>query len=396
MKLTSRISRIVSMLILLTQFSTVYPKAFIFEEDNIEDEIINIDEQYINSVDMNSKNPGKLRVSARNAIAIDSNNKQVLFEQNAYEIVPMASTTKILTALVAISSGDLDREITISKNASGIRGSKVGYSTGEKIKLRELLFGLMFKSGNDAAIAIAEGLGGSIEGFSNIMNDYAKSLGLVSSHFESPHGLDSGKHFSSAYDLAILTVKAMENKFFCEICGEKFIPKDKYKFTRDYQNINKILWKIPSANGVKTGYTGQAGKCLVSSVKNGDRNIVIVVLNCHDRWNQTEKIYDFVQSNYVFKNQESIEFIQSSQMVKLGSLIEDTEFDYGFKGEATIGLEVFKPISAVEKGEILAKISLNENGDEKVKKDLRSNKSISKEYLDRTIFLQENDKKQTS
>lgn len=393
MKLSSRISRMVSMLILLTQFSTVYPKAFIFEEDNIEDEIINIDEQYINSVDMNSKNPGKLRVSARNAIAIDSNNKQVLFEQNAYEIVPMASTTKILTALVAISSGDLDREITISKNASGIRGSKVGYSTGEKIKLRELLFGLMFKSGNDAAIAIAEGLGGSIEGFSNIMNDYAKSLGLVSSHFESPHGLDSGKHFSSAYDLAILTVKAMENKFFCEICGEKFIPKDKYKFTRDYQNINKILWKIPSANGVKTGYTGQAGKCLVSSVKNGDRNIVIVVLNCHDRWNQTEKIYDFVQSNYVFKNQETIEFIQSSQMVKLGSLIEDTEFDYGFKGEATIDVEVFKPINTVEKGEILAKISLNENGDEKVKKDLRSNKSLSKEYLDRTIFSQENDKK---
>ena len=116
----------------------------------------------------------KFRVNARCAIALDKETKNVLFEQNAYEIVPMASTTKILTALIAIEQGDLDKEVTISKNATSIRGSKVGYKTGENITLRELVFGLMFKSGNDAAIAIAEELGGSMEGFSEIMNHYAR------------------------------------------------------------------------------------------------------------------------------------------------------------------------------------------------------------------------------
>lgn len=390
MKVNKKLIKILSILALCSQFSVNYPKAFVFEEDNTEEELINIEERQIDEVDTNNQNTGKIRVSARSAIAIDSKTKQVLFEQNSYEVVPMASTTKILTALVAINSGNLDKEVTISKNASSIRGSKVGYSTGEKIKLKELLFGLMFKSGNDAAIAIAEELGGSIEGFSKIMNDYAKSLGLICSHYESPHGLDSAKHYSSAYDLAILTSKAMENELFREICGEKIITKDKYRFTREYQNINKILWKIPTANGVKTGYTGQAGKCLVSSIKHGDRNIIIVVLNCQDRWNQTEKIYNFVESNYAFKKQDSKDIVQSSQMIKLGSIIEDTEFDYGFKGEATIDLEVFKPITTVEKGDILGKISLNENGDEKLKKDIRSKKEISKEAFERIIFIDNN------
>lgn len=390
MKSNKNLSKILSILVLCSQFGVKCPKAFVFEEDNTEEEIINIDERQIDDVDTNGQNAGKLRVSARSAIAIDSRTKQVLFEQNPYEVIPMASTTKILTALVAINSGNLDKEVTISKKASSIRGSRVGYSTGEKIKLKELLFGLMFKSGNDAAIAIAEELGGSIEGFSKIMNDYAKSLGLISSHFESPHGLDSPKHYTSAYDLAILTSKAMENELFREICGEKVITKDKYKFTREYQNINKILWKIPTANGVKTGYTGQAGKCLVSSIKHGDRNIIIVVLNCHDRWNQTEKIYNFVESNYAFKKQESKDIVQSSQMIKLGSIIEDTEFDYGFKGEATIDLEVFKPMTSIEKGDILGKISLNENGNEKLKKDIRSKKEISKEAFERIILIDNN------
>ncbi|WP_416173791.1 D-alanyl-D-alanine carboxypeptidase family protein, partial [Clostridium perfringens] len=149
---------------------------------------------------VNTKIP--LRVSARNAIAIDAETRQVLWDQNGYEIVPMASTTKILTSLVAINYGDLDKKVTISKNAASIRGSTVGYKAGEEVTMRELLFGLMFKSGNDAAIAIAEDIGGSVEKFSNIMNDFAKSLGAIDSHFESPHGLDSLKHYSSAYDLA--------------------------------------------------------------------------------------------------------------------------------------------------------------------------------------------------
>lgn len=254
------------------------------------------------SVNAKSKDNTNLKVSARSAIALDKETGTVLYEQNAYEIVPMASTTKILTALIAIEQGDLDKKVIISKKAAGIRGSTVGYKANEEIALKELIFGLMFKSGNDAAIAIAEELGGSIDGFSDIMNHYARGIGILDSHFESPHGLDSKEHYSSAYDLAILTAKGMDYDLFREIVGSKQISKEKYNFTRDYNNINKILWRIPGANGVKTGSTGQAGKCLVSSVNNNGKDVIIVVLNCPDRWNVTEKIYQHVLEKVAFGN----------------------------------------------------------------------------------------------
>lgn len=242
--------------------------------------------------------PKDLAPEAHFAIAFDSKTREILFEKNAFKNVPMASTTKIITALVAINYGNLDDKVTISKNAASIRGSTVGYRAGEEITLRELLFGLMYKSGNDAAIAIAEHIGGSIENFAFMMSDFGRMIGLVDSNFQSPHGLDSPMHFSSAYDLAVAMSKAMENEFFREISGTKEITKAKYNFTRDYNNINKILWRIPNANGGKTGYTGQAGKCLVTSVDHNGRNIIIVVLNCTPRWEVTERIYKYVQENY--------------------------------------------------------------------------------------------------
>ena len=248
------------------------------------------------------------RVNAHNALALDRSTREVLFEQNGYAIVPMASTTKILTALITIERGDLDNSFTISKKASSIRGSKVGYKTGEEITIRELLYGLLYKSGNDAAIALAEGIGGSIEGFAEIMNHYGTSLGLLDSHFQSPHGLDSPQHYSSAYDLALLTAKGMEYDEFREVVGTKEIKKEVYKFTRDYNNINKILWKIEGANGVKTGYTGQAGKCLVSSINHNGKDIIVVVLNCPGRWEETEKIYNRIKDTMTFTTIKS-EFI---------------------------------------------------------------------------------------
>ncbi|MGL4850487.1 MAG: D-alanyl-D-alanine carboxypeptidase family protein [Clostridium sp.] len=234
----------------------------------------------------------KLKVDGRCAIAIEKETGKVLFEQNAYEIVEMASTTKILTALVAIENADLEQKFTVSKKAASCRGSKVGYKANEEITVRELLYGLMYKSGNDAAITLAEGIGGTEEEFARIMNHYSSSLGLIDSHFQTPHGLDKEDHYSSAYDLAMLTSKAMDYKIFREIVGSKQIDKNRYKFTRDYNNINKILWQIEGANGVKTGYTGKAGKCLVSSVNKNGKDIIMVVLNCPKRWEETKKIYE--------------------------------------------------------------------------------------------------------
>lgn len=257
------------------------------------------------------KSQGKFKADARNAIAIDRETKKVLYEQKGYEIVKMASTTKILTALVAIERGNLDQKLTVSKNAASIRGSKVGYRAGEEITIRELLYGLMYKSGNDAAITLAEGIGGSIDGFSSIMNHYATSLGCLDSHFKVPHGLDTDDHYSSAYDLAILTAKGMEYEIFREVVGTKSISKSTHGFTRDYNNINKILWQIPGANGVKTGYTGQAGKCLVSSINHNGKDIIIVVLNCPDRWKQTERIYRHVIDSVAFNRINEKELVES-------------------------------------------------------------------------------------
>ena len=371
-----------SLFLIISELISNCAYASCFEEDN-DDDIAIIEENDIDDVDMDNI-LSNIRVSARNAIALDSKTKQVLFEQNADEIVPMASTTKILTALIAISQGNLDREVTISKNASSIRGSKVGYIAGEKIKLIELLYGLMYKSGNVAAIAIAEDIGGSIEGFAKIMNEYARSLGLINSHFESPHGLDSPKHYTCAYDLALLTCKAMENDLFCQICGTKSITRDTSNFTRDYNNINKILYKIPEANGVKTGYTGQAGKCLVSSVKHEGRNIIIVVLNCSDRWNVTEKIYKYVADNYCFKNDNIKDITKSSEFISLGSVIEDCDFEYGFKGEGAIEVEVFNTINK-NSGDIIGKVALNNQGEELLKKALICDKDITENEFEEIV-----------
>ncbi len=351
-----------------------YESIDIIEEESIH---ISLDEVNINS---------PLKVSARNAIAIDAESNQVLWNQNGYEIVPMASTTKILTALIAINYGDLDRKVTISKNASSIRGSTVGYSAGEEIAMKELLFGLMFRSGNDAAIAIAEDIGGSIEGFSNIMNDFAKNVGIIDSHFESPHGLDSSKHYSSAYDLAILTSKAMENSVFRECVGEKVIYKDKYNFTRDYQNINKILYKIPGANGVKTGYTGGAGKCLVSSINHNGKNIIIVVLNCVDRWNVTEKIYNYVVKSNEFINKNNRKILEEEKLAGLGKIINEEDITYGYKESDIVEVEVFKSLIDIEEGNIFGKISVKDKAYEKSKFPLISNINISKEEFEKIII----------
>lgn len=335
---SKKINILISIFILLTSFGNIYTlKAYGDEIEVGEYEIL--DENYINISTEVIDTSKPLKVNAKNAIAYDSKTKEILWDQRGKEIVPMASTTKILTSIVAINYGDLDKKITISKNAASIRGSTVGYRAGEEITIRELLFGLMFKSGNDAAIALAEGIGGSVENFANIMNDYSKSLGALDSHFESPHGLDSAKHYSSAYDLALFTTKGMESEVFREIVGEKIISKDKYNFTREYQNINKILYRIPEANGVKTGYTGQAGKCLVSSVKYEGRNIIIVVLNCFERWNETERIFNYIKDTKNFNENENLGFQKKEAIGSLGDIIKEEEIKHAYNGLSLVNIE---------------------------------------------------------
>ncbi|URZ00612.1 D-alanyl-D-alanine carboxypeptidase family protein [Clostridium felsineum] len=259
----------------------------------------------------------KLNLNATCAIAMDSSTKMRLYEKNADMIVPMASTTKIMTSLVAIKYGNLDKKFTVSKRAASIRGSKVGYKSGEEITLRELLYGLMLRSGNDAAICIAEGIAGSTEKFADLMNEYAVKIGAFNSHFQTPHGLDKDLHYCTAYDLAFITSVAKENKVFNDIVSTKDVTAGQYSFTRSYHNINKILYQIPGADGVKTGFTGKAGKCLVTSVKMNGHDVIFVVLNCTPRWKETKRMYDYVKKNYEYKKLVSKgEIVYSKNILK--------------------------------------------------------------------------------
>lgn len=308
-----------------------------------------------------------LNVNAVTAIAMDSESKTILFEKNSRMIVPMASTTKIMTALVALKYGKLDKKITISKNAASIRGSKVGYKAGEVIAMKELLYGLMFRSGNDAAIAIAEDLGKDIKGFSKLMNEYALEIGAVNSHFETPHGLDSENHYSTAYDLALITSKAKENKLFNEIVSSKDIKAETLGFTRDYHNINKILYQIPGANGVKTGSTGKAGKCLVTSVNMNGHDVIFVVLNCTPRWKETTKMYKYVSDKFSYKKLYSKNQVINEVKLPMGKLQLTVSKDIVLPLENNKNYEVKMRIPKnvevnIKKGDIMGEIQVfNEN-----------------------------------
>lgn len=308
-----------------------------------------------------------LNVNAVTAIAMDSDSKTILFEKNSRMIVPMASTTKIMTALVALKYGKLDKKITISKNAASIRGSKVGYKAGEVIAMKELLYGLMFRSGNDAAIAIAEDLGKDIKGFSKLMNEYALEIGAVNSHFETPHGLDSENHYSTAYDLALITSKAKENKLFNEIVSSKDIKAETLGFTRDYHNINKILYQIPGANGVKTGSTGKAGKCLVTSVNMNGHDVIFVVLNCTPRWKETTKMYKYVSDKFSYKKLYSKNQVINEVKLPMGKLQLTVSKDIVLPLENNKNYEVKMRIPKnvevnIKKGDIMGEIQVfNEN-----------------------------------
>lgn len=231
--------------------------------------------------------------SSSSAVVMEASTGRVLFESNPDERLPMASTTKIMTALVAIENGNLDEIIEVDSRAIGVEGSSIYLKEGEKLTLRELLYGLMLRSGNDAAEAIAYHIGGSIEGFVDMMNEEAKSIGANNTNFENPHGLPSDNHYTTAYDLALISANAMMNPDFKEICQTKYISiSGPEGTTRSLKNKNKLLWEYEGGNGIKTGYTKVAGKCLVSSAEQEGMQIVCVVLNSSSMWEQCATLMD--------------------------------------------------------------------------------------------------------
>ena len=238
--------------------------------------------------------------AAASAIVMEAQNGTVLLSHDAETERPMASTTKIMTALLALENGQLDELVTASERAFGVPGTSIYLSAGETLTLHDMLYGLMLASGNDAAVAIAEHIGGTVEEFCARMTARARELGCMHTVFLTPHGLPKEGHYTTARDLATIAREALRSSTFREIVSttRASIPWPGREYDRILNNKNKLLTTYPGATGVKTGYTKAAGRCLVSSAKRDGMELICVVLNCPDWFNESTRLLDEAFSEY--------------------------------------------------------------------------------------------------
>ena len=239
-------------------------------------------------------------VPAQAAYLFEANSGRVLYAKNENARLPMASTTKIMTALLAVESGRLRETVTVPEEAAGTEGSSMYLKAGETLPLVDLVYGLMLTSGNDAAVAIACFLAGNTESFAERMNERARALGLFDTHFVTPNGLHDPDHYTTAKDLARLGAAALENPFFAEIAETQY-RKTEGSDPHTLKNKNRLLWEYEGGIGVKTGYTKAAGKCLVFAAERGEMKLVGAILNCPTMWNTAKSMLDAGFSDYRLK-----------------------------------------------------------------------------------------------
>ncbi|OQB25234.1 MAG: D-alanyl-D-alanine carboxypeptidase DacB precursor [Firmicutes bacterium ADurb.Bin182] len=237
-------------------------------------------------------------ISAGGAVLMEVETTKVLYALSPHERLPMASTTKIMTALVAIENSEPDDMVEVPDIAFGAEGSSMYLKRGEMLSMEDLLYGLMLTSGNDAAIAIAVHVGGSVEGFAKMMNARAKSIGAFNTNFVNPNGLPDSKHYTTAYDLTLIAAEALKNPEFAKITGTKTYKTKTGDYIRWLKNKNKILSQYDGGTGVKTGYTKQAGKCLVFSAQKGNMHLVGTVLDCGEMFPSAMDLLDFGFNNF--------------------------------------------------------------------------------------------------
>ncbi len=336
---------------------------------------------------LNILSPQVKAISAQSAILIDSKSGRVLFEHNPCEKLSMASTTKIMTGLLACESEKLNTSVRVSPFAAGTEGSSLWLKAGEVQSLENLTYGLMLKSGNDAAVAIAEHLAGSVDAFSLLMNEKARKIGAYNTHFENPHGLDAKEHYTTVYDLALIAQNAMKNKEFRKIVSTKTysIPIEGEKWGRALKNHNKLLWRLEGCNGIKTGFTKKSGRCLVSSAKKGNEEYICVTLNAPDDWNDHTYLL-----NFGFDNFENMNVIKKGAVAKnvaydekhkrRVNVIYSQDFDIAVKKEdkITTEIKIDKIKYPAKKGSVAGYANIYCNGEEMGKIPLLLEKDIKK------------------
>ena len=310
-------------------------------------------------------------IPAQAAYLIEANSGRVIAAKNADAHLPMASTTKIMTALLAIESGRMAETVTVAKEAEGTEGSSMYLKAGERLPLSELVYGLMLRSGNDAAIAIACFLDGGVDAFAERMNARAAALGLNDTHFTNPNGLHDAAHYTSAHDLALLAAAALENPVFAEIVRTKY-HETTGDTLRTLKNKNRLLWEYEGGIGVKTGYTKAAGKCLVFAAERGGMRLVGAVLNCPSMWDTAKSMLDdgfsryrstlFVDPNAVFWIPVQNGTKKALSAAPVSGILYVTEIgaDETFRVEVSLPDSVRAPVSA---GDAIGTATLFRNGE---------------------------------
>lgn len=277
--------------------------------------------------------------SAQSAILLDAQTGRVLYEKQADQKGLIASTTKIMTALIVCEQCNVLDRMRIPKEAVGVEGSSMYLKEGEVLTIQDLLYGLMLQSGNDAAVALAIYCGGTVEGFAQLMNDKARSLGMTATHFENPHGLDSSGHYSTARDMATLAAYAMDNPLFAQTVSTKTVRAGNRLLT----NHNKLLWRVDGVDGVKTGFTKAAGRILVTSAVRESRRLIAVTMNDPNDWKDHADMYQlgFVRyqpMNLIVKDQVIGYAEVAGGTQQCVELVASEDFSYALAEDETVTL----------------------------------------------------------
>lgn len=336
-------------------------------------------------------------LSAKSAILIEAESGTVLYQKDAFVKRPMASTTKIMTALVAIESGNIDRLVKVDERARGVEGSSIYLAKDEVLSMRDLLYALLLASANDAAAAIAYEVAGSIEKFAELMNQKAIELGLSSTHFTNPHGLHDDNHYTNAYDLALITSAALKNEIFLEICSAKTktIPLNTDQGTRYLTNHNKLLRSYNGCIGVKTGFTKTSGRCLVSAAERDGLRLIAVTLGAPDDWRDHTAMLDFGFERYTRLTFAKRGEFTAPLEVMGGEISEvivaNTEELSAFlsKNHGTVEykIECIRPLFApIERGEEIGSIIFYENGKKIASSPLTAVTKVGKTQIKRGFF----------
>ena len=283
-------------LLILLNFSTVCA-------DDVDNEV-----DFEDTIEVTASNVSELpKTNSRRYIVYDRISKSMIIGKNEDVKSAMASTTKIMTTIVILEKADLNEKVTVSAKAGGTGGSRLGLKRGDKTSVRDLLYGLMLRSGNDAAVALAEHVGGSVKGFAELMNEKAIELGLTNTHFVTPHGLDDANHYTTALELAKLTDYAMDNETFAKIVGTKSTTIYINNQSRQINSTNELLGVLNGVVGVKTGFTNNAGRCLVTETKRNNMDIITIVLGADtkkDRTKDSVNLIEYTFSKYKMYNLE--------------------------------------------------------------------------------------------